>query len=216
MKSNLDLSLYLVTDQLLAKGRDIVWIVEQAVAGGVTIVQLREKDCPTGEFIVIAQKLKDLLSKRNVPLIINDRLDVALAVDADGIHIGQSDMPYAIARKILGDNKIIGLSVESIDDVKIANQLDVDYIAISPVYDTLTKSDTNTAFGLKALKEAIDLSVHPTVAIGGMNKTTIADVISAGTDGVAVISAIISAEFPDRSAVELMEIITANRLSDSQ
>jgi thiamine-phosphate pyrophosphorylase len=143
-------------------------------------------------------------------LIINDRIDVALAVDADGVHIGQSDMRYEDARRLLGPDKIIGLSVENMDDLLEANRLDVDYIGISPVYGTPTKIDTAEPFGLEGLRKAIAMSVHPTVAIGGMNASTIGEVIKAGTDGVAVVSAICSASSPRAAAKELSEIISLN------
>ena len=202
------LKLYLVTDRDLSLGRSLEEVVSEAVAGGVTLVQLREKDTPTGEFVELAIRLKDILRPYNVPLIINDRVDVALAVDAEGLHIGQSDMPYEIARKLLGPNKIIGLSVECMDDILEANKLDVDYIGISPVFGTPTKTDTAEPFGLDGLRKAVEISAHPTVAIGGMNASTIADVIAAGTDGVAVVSAICSAESPRLAAKELSGIIS--------
>ena len=197
------LSLYLVTDRGLSLGRDLEWIVEQAVLGGTTMVQLREKEADTREFVTLARRLKTLLAPSGVPLIINDRLDVALAVDADGVHIGQSDMPYDIARRLLGPDKIIGLSVENMDEVTQANGLDVDYIAVSPVYGTPTKTDTAAPFGLEGLREAVRLSVHPTVAIGGMNARTAGDVLAAGADGIAVVSAICSAPDPCSAAREL-------------
>ena len=201
------LKLYLVTDRDLSLGRSLEEVVSEAVAGGVTIVQLREKDASTGEFVELAFRLKEILRPYNVPLIINDRVDVALAVDAEGLHIGQSDMPYEIARKLLGSDKIIGLSVENMDDLLQANKLDVDYVGISPVYGTPTKTDTAEPFGLEGLRRAVELSVHPTVAIGGMNADTIADVMAVGTDGVAVVSAICSAESPKLAAKELKDII---------
>ena len=201
------LKLYLVTDRDLSLGRSLEEVVSEAVAGGVTVVQLREKDASTGEFVELAFRLKEILKQYNVPLIINDRVDVALAVDAEGLHIGQSDMPYEIARKLLGPDKIIGLSVENMDDLLEANKLDVDYVGISPVYGTPTKTDTAEPFGLEGLRRAVGLSVHPTVAIGGMNADTIADVMAAGTDGVAVVSAICSAESPKLAAKELKDII---------
>ena len=202
------LKLYLVTDRNLSLGHSLEDVVSEAVAGGVTIVQLREKDTSTGEFVELAFRLKDILRPYNVPLIINDRVDVALAVDAEGLHIGQSDMPYEIARKLLGPDKIIGLSVENMDDLLEANKLDLDYVGISPVYGTPTKTDTAEPFGLEGLRRAVELSVHPTVAIGGMNASTIADVMAAGTDGVAVVSAICSAESPRLVAKDLSEIIS--------
>ena len=202
------LKLYLVTDRDLSLGRSLEEVVSEAVAGGVTIVQLREKNASTGEFVELAFRLKEILKQYNVPLIINDRVDVALAVDAEGLHIGQSDMPYEIARKLLGPDKIIGLSVENMDDLLEVNKLDVDYVGISPVYGTPTKTDTAEPFGLEGLRRAVQLSVHPTVAIGGMNASTIADVMEAGTDGVAVVSAICSAKSPRLAAKELNEIIS--------
>lgn len=202
-----DLKLYLVTDRPLSLGRDIDWIVEEAVKGGATMVQLREKDCSTREFIELAAKLKETLKPLGVPLLINDRVDVALAVDADGVHIGQSDMPYETARKLLGPDKIIGLSVENMDDIRVANGLDVDYVGISPVYSTHTKTDTAAPFGLDGLREAVKLSVHPTVAIGGMNMKTAKDVMACGTDGIAVVSAIVSADSPCEAARNLLEVM---------
>lgn len=201
------LKLYLVTDRSLSLGRSLEEVVSQAVEGGVTIVQLREKDTCTGEFIQLAQRLKKILKPYGVPLIINDRVDVALAVDADGVHIGQSDMPYEIARNLLGPDKIIGLSVENMDDIRKANELDVDYIGISPVFATPTKTDTATPFGIDGLREAVRLTVHPTVAIGGMNKNTAADVMKTGCDGIAVVSAISSAEYPAAATAELKSIV---------
>ena len=168
------------------------------------MVQLREKDASTGEFVELGRKLMTVLKPLGVPLIINDRVDVALAVDADGVHIGQSDMPYADARRLLGHDKIIGLSVENFEDLDIANTLDVDYVGISPVYGTPTKTDTAEPFGLEGLRKAVQMSAHPTVAIGGMNASTIGEVIAAGADGVAVVSAICSASSPRAAAAELL------------
>ena len=209
MKQNL--KLYLVTDRDLSLGRSLEEIVCEAVAGGVTIVQLREKDAATGEFVELARRLMAVLKPLGVPLIINDRVDVALAVDADGVHIGQSDMSYADARRLLGPDKIIGLSVENFEDLEAANALDVDYIGISPVYGTPTKTDTAEPFGLEGLRKAVQMSVHPTIAIGGMNASTVGDVMAAGTDGVAVVSAICSAPSPRAAAAELLNIINENR-----
>lgn len=203
-----NLLLYLVTDRPLSLGRPLEEIVAEAVAGGVTMVQLREKEAPTGEFVALAKSLKALLAPLGVPLIINDRVDVALAADADGVHIGQSDMSYEDARRLLGEDKIIGLSVENFDDLAVANTLDVDYVGISPVYGTPTKSDTAEPFGLEGLRKAVAMSVHPTVAIGGMNAQTIGEVMAAGTDGVAVVSAICSAPSPRQAAQELLNVIT--------
>ena len=207
MKRN-QLRLYLVTDRALAGGREIEDIVRESVEGGATMVQLREKDIDTRDFIELALRLKKVLAPYGVPLIINDRVDVALASDADGVHIGQSDMPYAMARRILGPDKIIGLSVENFAQIEEANSLDVDYIGVSPVFATPTKTDTAAPFGLEGLRRAVEMSVHPTVAIGGMNASTAADVISTGTDGIAVVSAIVCAASPRKASEELLEIIS--------
>ena len=207
------LKLYLVTDRDLSLGRSLEEVVSEAVAGGVTMVQLREKETSTGEFVDLANRLMHMLKPLGIPLIINDRVDVALAVDADGVHIGQSDMPYEIARKLLGPDKIIGLSVENFKDIEKANALDVDYVGISPVYDTPTKTDTAEPFGLEGLRKAVNMSKHPTVAIGGMNAGTIADVMAAGTDGVAVVSAICSAENIREAAAQLKDIVESNSRS---
>ena len=216
MKIPFDLSLYLVTDRPLSGGRDMAWIVREAAAGGVTMVQLREKECSTAEFIALARELKRALSPLGIPLIINDRVDVALAVDADGVHIGQSDMPYETARQLLGPDKIIGLSVETMEEVIAANALDVDYIGISPVYATPTKTDTLAPFGLEGIEEVMRLSRHRCVAIGGMNRDTIGEVIARGVEGVAVVSAIVAADSPREVSEELAAIIRRNRISNTR
>lgn len=201
-----DLQVYLVTDRDLCLGRNLVDVVREAVIGGVTMVQLREKNCDTGLFVKLAQDLKQLLQPYRIPLIINDRLDVALAVDADGVHIGQSDMPYDIARQILGANKIIGLSVENMEQVLAANELDVDYIGVSPVFSTATKTDIAQPFGLVGLKKASELSKHPIVAIGGIHLNNAKEVIQNGADGLAVVSEIISANNPMLATKQLKEL----------
>lgn len=206
-----DLSLYLVTDRSLSLGRPLETVVEEAVRGGVTMVQLREKDASTLDFYNLAMKLKSILKSYNVPLIINDRLDIALACDAEGLHIGQSDMPYAVARKLLGKDKIIGLSVESIQDAIDANNLDVDYIGISPVFGTQTKTDTAPALGLEGIREITRISGHPSVGIGGINLTNAQDIIQAGADGISVVSAIMSAPDPQQSARQLKETINKSK-----
>jgi len=207
MKKKFDPSLYLVTDPGLSMGRPIEYIVEQAIKGGATMVQLREKDVSTLDFVNRAVHLKMLLSPYNVPLIINDRLDVALAADADGLHIGQQDMPYAIARKILGKHKIIGLSVETIEQAREANNLDVDYIGLSPIFVTGTKPELVHAFGFEGIREIAAFTKHTMVAIGGINAQNAADVLNAGAHGLALVSAISSANYPMKAAMEIRLII---------
>lgn len=199
----IDLSLYLVTDRALSNGRSLEWIVMEAVRGGVTMVQLREKDCSTRDFVELACSLKSKLEPLHIPLIINDRLDIVLAANADGLHIGQSDMPYDLARRILGYDKIIGFSVENIKQAREANELSVDYIGISPVFGTQTKIDTARPFGLDGVREVASFTNHPTVAIGGVNAGNTLDIIGAGANGIAVVSAICSAESPMKAAMRL-------------
>jgi thiamine-phosphate pyrophosphorylase len=142
-----------------------------------------------------------------VPLIINDRIDVALACGANGVHIGQEDMPYEIARKLMGDEAIIGLSVENWEDVEAAQKLDVDYIGISPVFATPTKTDTKEPWGLEGLKKIKSFSRHPLVAIGGINEVNARAVVSAGADCLAVVSAICAAEDPTAATIQLKKMI---------
>lgn len=203
-----DKALYLVTDRSLALGRSLEHVVEEAVKGGVSIVQLREKDCPTLEFYDIALGLKKCLKPYNVPLIINDRIDIALACDAEGLHIGQNDMPYSIARKLMGRDKIIGLSVENKEQALVANSLDVDYIGVSPVFSTPTKRDTAQAVGLSGLREIASISKHPIVGIGGINLNNADELISNGADCIAVVSVIMSAKDPKEISQRLKNKIS--------
>lgn len=203
-------SLYLVTDRPLSRGRPTTEIVKAAIAGGVTCVQLREKNCATREFIDEAHAIKALLGDKNIPLIINDRLDVALAVDADGVHLGQDDMHISDARKIAGNSLIIGISAESIDDAVQAEKAGADYIGVSPVFATLTKTDTAAPLGLEGVQEIRKRIDIPIVGIGGINHSNAASVISAGADGIAVVSAIVSADDPAASTNDLKSIIDRN------
>ncbi len=203
----IDYSLYLVTDRTLSKGRSNRQIVEAAVAGGVTCVQLREKHCGTREFIQEALALQPLLRDHHIPLIINDRLDVALAVEADGVHLGQSDMPIGMARNIGGRTLIIGISAESTYDALRAEREGADYIGISPVFATPTKTDTAAPLGLEGVTKIRELVDIPLVGIGGINQHNAASVIAAGADGVAVVSAIVSATDPTEATRTLKTLV---------
>lgn len=202
-----DYSLYLVTDSGMTGREHLVETVAQAVDGGVTMVQYREKEGSTALMIREARALRDLLHTRNIPLIINDRLDVALAVRADGVHLGHNDMDPVIARKLTGTNTIIGYSVETWEDVRKAEQLDVDYLGVSPVFATPTKTDTGSPWGIEGLRKLRNTTRKPLVAIGGLNKSNIVEVMKAGADGVAVVSAICASGTPRNSAGELADII---------
>ena len=208
---NIDYSLYLVTDRGLARGRSTVEVVKAAVSGGVTCIQLREKDCSTLEFIEQARAIKNFLEEREVPLIINDRLDVALAVGADGVHLGQKDMPLEMARKIAGSSMLIGISAESVQDAIEAENGGADYLGVSPIYATPTKTDTAPPLGIQGLREIKNRVKIPLVGIGGLNNSNAAEVIRNGADGVAVVSAIVAAEDPETAAMNLKQIINEAR-----
>ncbi len=207
MKSGTDYSLYLVTDQKLCLGRDLIKVVLEAVAGGVSIVQIREKDCDAGDFFQLAVALKKKLEKKGVPLIINDRVDIAIAARADGVHVGQTDLPAVVVREMLGPNKILGVSINSFDQITEADKFDIDYLSLSPVFPTPTKPDTTPAFGIEGLKKARQMTTRPLITIGGINRDNLNEIIVAGMDGVAVVSAICSALFPGTAARELADII---------
>jgi thiamine-phosphate pyrophosphorylase len=187
---------YLVTDRPLCLDRPLTSIVADAVRAGIACVQLREKNASTRDFLNQALALKPMLASAGIPLIINDRVDIALAANADGVHLGQSDMPYAAARKLLGPDAVIGLSVETWTDVEAAQDLDVNYLGVSPIFATPTKTDTQAPWGLEGLARIRAFSRHSLVAIGGLNAANAPDIIQAGADAVAVVSAICSAEDP--------------------
>lgn len=201
--------LYLVTDRGLCGEKPLDEVVIRAVKGGVAYVQLREKEIPTRLFVEEAKKFKELLEPYKVPLIINDRVDVALACGAEGVHIGQEDMPYEIVRKLMGRNAIIGLSVETWEDVVASQELDISYIGISPIFATPTKKDTKGTWGLDGLAKIKTFSRHPLVAIGGLNESNIKEVVKAGADCIAVVSAVCAADQPEAVARRLNDIINS-------
>jgi thiamine-phosphate pyrophosphorylase len=198
-----DYSLYLVTDRSLSRGRSNVDVVSEAIKGGVSCVQLREKECSTRQFIAEALALKTVLKQHGIPLLINDRVDVALAVRADGVHLGQSDMRIADARRILEPYMIVGISAESVADAIEAEKEGADYIGISPVFATGTKTDTALPLGLEGVRQIRAVVKIPLVGIGGINAANSADVILHGANGIAVVSAIVSAENPETAARDL-------------
>lgn len=200
---------YLVTDRGLCRSRSLLDVVMQAVQGGAAYVQLREKDLTTRAFVEEAVSIKKLLVPYRVPLIINDRIDVALASGADGVHIGQEDMPYETARRLMGKTAIIGLSVETWEDVEASRKFDIDYIGVSPVFATPTKTDTKEPWGLDGLRKIRAASRHPLVAIGGINAGNARTVIEAGADALAVVSAICAADDPGAAASEILKAFTS-------
>jgi thiamine-phosphate pyrophosphorylase len=206
-----DYALYLVSDRPLARGRPLPAVIAAAVAGGCTVVQLREKEASTREFLTLARAVKSVLASGSAPLIINDRIDVALACGADGVHLGQDDMPCAEARRFLGDRMIVGVSVSTVDEARRAEAEGADYLGVGPIFATPTKADTPTPTGLAGLAAVRRATTLPLVAIGGVKATNATDVIAAGADGVAVVSAIMSAEDPGRAARDLLAAVRAGQ-----
>ena len=194
------LKLYLVTDQASLRGRRLADVVQAAVQGGVSCVQLREKTLGTRDFVELALALMDLLAPHQVPLVINDRIDVALACGAHGVHLGQSDMPVVLARRLLPAQVFLGLSVESMQDVQRTQRQPVDYLGVSPVFATPTKTDTATPWGLDGLRQVRHMTPLPLVAIGGIGLGNATEVLSAGADGLALVSALCSADDPAAAA----------------
>jgi thiamine-phosphate pyrophosphorylase len=191
-KKRIDYSLYLVTDRALSLGRTNLEVIAAAVEGGVTLVQFREKEASTRDFYEEGLKIGDFLRARNIPLIINDRIDIALALDADGVHLGQEDLPVAVARKMLGAGKIIGASVFTVFEAETAEAEGADYLGLSPIFVTSTKPELVEQIGIEGIppiRQAVGL---PLVGIGSMNRTNAFEAVRAGLDGVAVVSAICS------------------------
>ncbi len=195
----------LVTDRELCGGRPLEWVVARALEGGVASVQLREKELSTRAFLEEALTLKALLDAAGLPLIINDRVDVALAAGAAGVHLGQADLPCEAARRLLGPRAILGLSVECWEDVVRAEDQPVDYLGVSPVFATPTKTDTREPWGLEGLARIRAFSRHPLVAIGGVHPGNAAALRQAGASGLAVVSALCAVPDPAGAARELVQ-----------
>ncbi|MHC6180610.1 thiamine phosphate synthase [Clostridium sp. JNZ X4-2] len=187
----IDYSLYLATDRSLLKEDNLPKAVEDAILGGVTLVQLREKDISSKEFYNIALKIKKVTTHYKIPFIINDRLDIAQAVDADGVHLGQSDIPLTAARRILGKDKIIGISAGSVEEAVEAEKNSADYIGIGTIFYTGTKKDIDIPIGIEGLRKIYNSITIPAVAIGGINEHNFKETLSTGIDGICVISAIL-------------------------
>ena len=201
---SLDLSLYLVTDPALCAQRGLEATVMAAVRGGVSVVQLRDKHASDEEMIAQAIRLKALLDEYEVPMIINDRIEVALASGADGLHIGQSDGDPVEARRRLGEDALIGLSVQTLEQLKALDVERIDYLGLGPVHATPTKPDHAAPLGIEGLTQLVRSSPLPTVAIGGISLANAGEVMTSGTDGLAVVSALCSAEDPAAAAQQFL------------
>jgi len=205
----IDWSLYLVTDTSLSRGRSTPTIVEAAIRGGATVVQYREKSLSTRLMIEEAGAIAKVCRRLGALFIVNDRLDVALAVEADGLHVGQDDMPAALARRLLGPDRILGVSAGSVEEAREAVSAAADYIGASPIFATPTKTDAGPALGLAGLSAMAAALALPVVAIGGINAANARSLIEAGAAGLAVVSAIVAADDVEGSARSLRSIIDA-------
>ena len=203
MSRALDLSLYLVTDPGLCASRGLVDTVRAAVAGGISVVQLRDKAAPDALLIEQGRALKTALAGTGVPLIVNDRLRVAAAVRADGVHVGQSDASVAAARELLGPEAIVGLSIQTIAHARAVAALPIDYVGIGPVFATATKTDHAVPLGCDGLAAVRAASDFPAVAIGGLTAAHADCVLNAGCEGLAVVSAVCGTPDPEAAAAAL-------------
>lgn len=204
------LKLYLVTDRGLSLGRPLVDVVRRAVAGGVTAVQVREKDIAVRDFVEETRVVREFLAGTDVPLYVNDRIDVALAVGADGVHVGQEDLPAADARRLIGPELYLGVSVATESEARQALADGADYVSVSPVFLTPTKPDADLDVGLGGIariRAVVDRA--PVLAIGGIDASNARSVVMAGSDGVAVVSAIMSADDPEDASRRIRDEVEA-------
>ena len=199
------LRLYLISDPVMCAERGVVDTVQEAVAGGVTMVQLRDKTATTATRIELARALMRALDGTGVPLVVNDDLEAAIAAGADGAHIGQTDAPPERARALLGPDKILGLSCETLTATREARDAPVDYLGLGPIFSTGTKDDHKPPIGWTGLAQMATAATVPTVAIGGIKSRHMKQVFDAGADGASVVSAICAAPDPRAAAVTFLK-----------
>lgn len=199
-----DTTMYFITDSTNYSEEEFLFRVEEACKGGVTLIQLREKDRTTREYISLAQKVHTITQRYDIPLIIDDRVDVALAVSAEGVHVGQSDMPVKLARQLMGRDKIVGATAKTVPQALEAYEQGADYLGVGAIYPTTTKVKTvlTSVDTLKEIVKAVPIKVN---AIGGLNKDNIHVLKDSGIDGICVVSAIMKADDPCTAAKELRE-----------
>lgn len=199
--------LYLVTDRTLTRGRDLLWVLEQALEGGVNAVQLREKDLAGRELFDLAEKISRLCERYGASLFINDRVDVALAVDAAGVQLGKTSVPIEAARSLLGPERLIGASIHSLDELNDATRSGADFVLFGPVYFTPSKASFGAPQGLAALQKIVATSALPVYAIGGLTEQNVEAVRNLGVHGIALIAAIISAARPKETTQRLARLL---------
>lgn len=200
----IDTTMYFITDSTGYGEEEFLYRVEEACKGGVTLVQLREKERTTREYLALAEKVHEISQRYNIPLIIDDRVDIALAVNAEGVHVGQSDMPVHIARKLMGDDKIVGATAKTVPQALEAHEQGADYLGVGAIYPTTTKVKTvlTSVETLKDIVKAVPIKVN---AIGGLNKENIHILKDSGIDGICAVSSIMKAGSPCIAAKELRE-----------
>ncbi|MFO7917205.1 MAG: thiamine phosphate synthase [Anaerolineae bacterium] len=204
---DVDWSVYVITDRRAAGDRSTIRVIEAAIAGGASVVQMREKEGTTRELIALGRGLHKVTRKVRVPLIVNDRLDIALALDAEGVHVGQEDMPAPMARRLLGPERILGVSAGTVEEARRAERDGATYLGVGDVYGTPSKENAGTPIGIEGLREIAEGVSIPVVGIGGITADNAAAVIEAGAAGVAVISAVVAAQDPRAAARRLKEIV---------
>ena len=210
---SIDWTLCLIADVEFASGRDIIRLTDEAVEEGVTLVQLRAKNLPARDFLHLALKLSEKLRRKKTPFIINDRVDIAFSCGAAGVHLGQDDLPLPYARKILGRDKLIGISVNTAEEAQSAEEGGADYLGVGPVYFTPTKKNGKPSLGLEGLRAIREKVRIPILAVGGINHKNASNVMGCGADGIAVISAIWGAKNIRQGTKELLAAIRKGKKS---
>ena len=201
-----DFDFYLVTDRSLTQGRDLLWVLQQALDGGVEAIQLREKDLGGRELFFLAEAARKLTQSYHARLLINDRIDLALAVDADGVHLSTASIPIESARALLGRQRLLGASTHSLEEAAEAERNGADFVVFGPVYFTPSKAPYGVPQGLAALKKVVEKISLPIYAIGGIKPENIADARRTGVRGVALISAVMSAADPENATKEILKL----------
>ena len=203
--------LHVLTDTLLQSRFSHLELTEQAIAGGADTIQFRHKQGPTREMIQIAAEMKRLCTEKDVIFIVNDRIDIAIASEADGVHLGQDDFPIPLARKLLGDNRIIGGSADTMEEAKKCLSDGANYVGFGPVYPTGSKDDAGPVSGIDTLRKIVETIPLPIIAIGGIDKRNTSEVMKAGAHGIAVISAVCCKENPEGATKGLYEAIHSGK-----
>jgi len=198
--------LYLVTDRGMTQGRDLLWVLQQALDGGVKGIQLREKDLVGRELFFLAEAARKLTQRYHALLLINDRIDIALAMDADGVHLSTASIPIESARALLGRQQLLGASTHSLEEAQEAERSGADFVVFGPVYFTPSKASYGSPQGLAALKKVVEKLSLPIYAIGGIKPENIADTRRTGVRGVALISAVMSAADPENATKEILKL----------